>query len=110
MFILRWSPEARAQYDALKSIAGQGQSGKKKTGRQAGLFKQVCKALKYLQTNPRHPGLRTHKYESVNDPTGQNRELFEAYVQNQTPGAYRIFWYYSPGKGEMTIVAITPHP
>lgn len=98
------------QYDALKSDARQGQSGKKKTGRQAGLFKQVCKVLQNLQTNPRHPSLRTHKYDSIVDPSGKNRELFEAYAQNQTPGAYRIFWYYGPGKGEMTIVAITPHP
>jgi hypothetical protein len=36
--------------------------------------------------------------------------MFEAYAQNDTPGAYRIMWCYGPGKGEITIVAITPHP
>lgn len=31
-------------------------------------------------------------------------------AQNKTPGADRIFWCYGPEKGEMTIIAITPHP
>lgn len=49
-------------------------------------FKAVCKALNLLSKNPRHPGLNTHKYG----------EIFEAYAQNNTPGAYRIFFYYGP--------------
>jgi hypothetical protein len=38
--------------------------------------------------------------------------VFEAYAQNRTPGAYRIFWCYGPDKdkGDITITAITPHP
>jgi hypothetical protein len=50
--------------------------------------------------------------------TGLSGEkIFEAYAQNKTPGAYRIFWHYGPdeimGKKRtpvITIVAITPHP
>ena len=71
-------------------------------------LKAVRKALAYLQTNPRHPGLNTHKYSSLNGPN--NEEIFEAYAENNTPGAYRIFWYYGPDKKEITIIAITPHP
>ena len=37
-------------------------------------------------------------------------EIFEAYAENNTPAAYRIFWYYGPNKKEITILAITPHP
>ena len=61
-----------------------------------------------LETNPRHPSLHTHKYESLRRPRGE--EVFEAYAENRTPAAYRIFWFYGPGKDEITIVAITPHP
>ena len=71
-------------------------------------LKAVRKALGYLQLNPRHPGLNTHKYSSLVGPN--NEEVFEAYAENQTPGAYRIFWFYGKGKGQITIVAITPHP
>jgi len=36
--------------------------------------------------------------------------VFEAYAESKTPAAYRIFWYDGPGKNEITIIAITPHP
>ena len=39
-----------------------------------------------------------------------NEEVFEAYVENKTPAAFRVFWYYGPGQGVITILAITPHP
>jgi hypothetical protein len=42
---------------------------------------------------------------------GANGEkVFEAHAESRTPGAYRVFWHYGPGKGELTIIAITPHP
>lgn len=80
-----------------------------------GLFKQVRKTLALLETNLRHPSLNTHKFRSLQGPGGE--EVFEAYVQNQTPGAYRVFFYYGPDRIEagrriavLTVVAITPHP
>ena len=71
-------------------------------------LKAVRKALAYLETNPRHPGLNTHKYSSLPGPNGE--DVFEAYAENKTPAAYRIFWFYGPGKKEIRIIAITPHP
>ena len=71
-------------------------------------FKAVRKALGYLENNPRHPGLNTHKYSALSGPNGE--EIFEAYAENKTPAAYRIFWFYGPEKKEITIIAITPHP
>jgi len=71
-------------------------------------LKAVQKALGYLQTNPRHSSLNTHKYNSIKGLKGE--EIFEAYAENNTPAAYRIFWHYGPGKNILTIIAITPHP
>ncbi|MFM8454857.1 MAG: hypothetical protein ACKOAD_07900 [Gammaproteobacteria bacterium] len=71
-------------------------------------LKAVRKTLGYLETNPRHPSLNTHKYSSIKGPNGE--EIFEAYAENNTPGAYRIFWYYGPNKDEITILTISPHP
>ena len=71
-------------------------------------LKAVKKALGYLQMNPRHPSLNTHKYTSLKGEKGE--EIFEAYVENNTPAAYRIFWHYGPGKENITIIAITAHP
>ena len=81
-----------------------------------GELKQVRKTLGYLETNLRAKSLQTHKYESLTKRYG--KEIFEAYAQQDTPGAYRVFWHYGPdeinknGKriSIITIVAITPHP
>jgi hypothetical protein len=78
-----------------------------------GLAKQVKKALGYLQTNPRHPSLNTHPYDSLVNPLDPREKVFGAYAQNNTPGAYRIFFIYGsakkpPAKGRIiTIIAIT---
>jgi len=71
-------------------------------------LKSVRKALGYLETDPRHRSLQTHKFQSLKGPNKE--EVFEAYAENQTPAAYRIFWYYGPAQGTITVIAITPHP
>ncbi|MDP3544026.1 MAG: hypothetical protein Q8T11_16290 [Elusimicrobiota bacterium] len=96
-FRLIFQPEAEGQFAALTHSPGL-----------AARLKAVRKCLGFLETNPRHPGLNTHKYVSLAGPRGE--EVFEAYAQNLTPGAYRIFWYYGPKPGCITILAITPHP
>jgi len=115
VYSLQWSAEAKQQYDRLKAAAMRANATRRKTGKsksskQEGLFRQVHKALSYLAQNPRHRSLQTHKYRSVIDPSGKKRDTFEAYCQNDTPGAYRIFWCYGPGKKGITILAITAHP
>lgn len=70
--------------------------------------KAVVKSLKFMKVNLKHPSLHTHKYDDMEGPNGE--EIFESYAQNNTPGAYRIFWFYGPGKKEITVVAITQHP
>jgi hypothetical protein len=71
-------------------------------------LKAVRKCLGWLETNLRHPSLNTHEFRSLRGPDGE--KVFEAYVHQKTSGAYRVFWYYGPGRGMITIVAITPHP
>ena len=94
---------------AKASLANRKQNKKSKASRQEGLYKQVAKTISYL-TNPKHPGLHTHQYDSLENPFDNQAKAFEAYVQNKTPGAYRVFWCYGPGAGEITVIAITEHP
>lgn len=97
MFELEWTDEAKAIYASLKSDAS------KKTQ-----YKAVKKAIKYLANDPRHPSLQTHPFMSLIGPKGE--KVFEAYAQQKTPAAYRVFWYYGPSKGIITIFVIAPHP
>jgi hypothetical protein len=112
---LKWLCTALETYKRLKAegdeiLKSRIAQGKKKSSRQEGLFKQVHKTLELLQDNPRHPGLHSHEYKSMENPIDKDQKVFEAYAQNKTPGAYRVFWCYGPGKKEITIIAITPHP
>lgn len=70
---------------------------------------KVRKALRLLeQVGPRHPGLHSHQYQSVPGPDGA--PLWESYVENKTPPAWRIWWIYGPKDGQITVVTIGPHP
>lgn len=101
-FSLRQTQEARNTLSKLRAEAEQAQRTRLAQGK--------TKALKLLSANPRHPGLETHEFNSLDNPYAPTQKVFEAYAQQNTPGAYRIFWCYGPNSGEITILAITPHP
>jgi len=96
-FFLSFTPSAKQSLKELKESAHLEKR-----------FKAVSKALKYLSENPRHPSLQTHPYTSLQGPDGE--KIFEAYVEQDTPAAYRIFFYYGRTRGELVVFAITPHP
>lgn len=115
MFDLEWTEEAEKVYlelqqHALEIKEKRGKQQKNKSSKQEGLFKQVKKTLQYLRENPRHPSLQTHPYYSLEHPFDSSQKVFEAYVQNNTSAAYRIFWCYGPEKGLITIISIIAHP
>jgi len=101
---LRFTPSARDTLAAIEADPSK-----------AALLRQVRKTLGLLETNLRHPSLQTHKFRSLRAPDGG--DVFEAYVQQHTPAAFRIFFCYGPDRTEgrrriavITILAITPHP
>jgi hypothetical protein len=53
-------------------------SQKVKASTQEGLFKQVLKCVELLQANPRHPGLQTYEYNSIENPYDPDSKVFEA--------------------------------
>jgi len=114
-FELKWTIEASEQYAALKKSAEEvskhrASSRRSKSSRQEGLFKQVAKTINLLKQNPRHSGLCCHIYQGLQHPYDAGERVWEAYAQNKTPSAYRVFWGYGPERGWLTIIAITPHP
>ncbi len=96
-FALFFTREARANLEDLERDAGL-----------AKRLKAVRKTLALLESNPRHPGLRSHKFQSLSGPIGE--DVFEVYAEQATPAAYRVFWCYGPDKAQITIIAITSHP
>ena len=115
MFALKWTIEATEIYIDLEKQAETAFLNRKnrqetKSSKIEGLFKQVVKTINLLKSNPRHPSLKTHEYDSIDNPYRPTDKVFEAYAQNNTPEAYRIFWCYGPKDKQITIISITPHP
>ncbi|HKJ84502.1 MAG TPA: hypothetical protein VKA06_00425 [Spirochaetia bacterium] len=96
-FRLLFTAQARADLEALETDGGLVKR-----------YRAVRKTLGLLAMNPRHPSLRTHEYSSLSERAGT--KVFEAYAENRTAAAYRVFWCYGPEREQITIIAITPHP
>jgi mRNA-degrading endonuclease RelE of RelBE toxin-antitoxin system len=96
MFNLKYTDEAIKNLTKIKKLGDKAK------------LKKIKEALEKLQENPRHPGLHTHKNQTFCGYN--NEEIFQSYVENHTPSAYRIFWFYGPEEEYITIVTITQHP
>lgn len=93
---LEFSKEAKESLDSLESPD------------QKQHLKAVRKCLGYLETNPRHPSLQTKPYHDLEGP--DKEKVFESYAENQTPGAYRVFWYYGKERLTIFVASIVKHP
>lgn len=95
-YILKYTPEAEKVIEDLQRP------------QYAAKLKKVRKTLRLLQNvGPSHPGLNSHRYQSVPGPGGA--ALWESYVENKTPFSWRIWWVYGQ-PDEIVIVTIGPHP
>jgi hypothetical protein len=68
---------------------------------------RVKNALERLAQNPRHNGLHTHTIRRLTGPNGA--QLWQSYVDNGTPDAWRIMWCYGPERAQITVVRVGPH-
>ena len=96
MFELFWTYRSQVEFKRLKSDL----SLKKR-------YKAVKKTIGLLANDPHHNSLQTHEYTSLKGPKGE--KVFEAYAEQNTPAAYRVFWYYGPKRDQITVIAITRH-
>ncbi len=77
MFDIFLTDEAGEQLDRLKIDKGLSKR-----------YKAVKKSIQFLSQNPRHPGLQTHEFTSLNGPKGE--KVFEAYAEQATPAAHMV--------------------
>ena len=97
MFEIFLTKEAKNQLNLLKKDRGLEKR-----------HRAVVKTIKFLAQNPRHKSIQTHEFTSLKGPNKE--KIFEAYAEQSTPAAYRIFWYYGPDKNQITIISIIKHP
>ena len=72
------------------------------------LYQKWGKALKQLSENPRHPGLQSHDIPPLSQRYG--KKVWESYLENRKSDALRMFWVYGPGRRQITVIGLDPHP
>ena len=97
-------PEMKALWDDLRTKTRQGTADRDEIR----LYKLLGKAMSLISSDPRYPGLRTHEIAPLTARYGM--KVWQSYLENNTPKAGRIYWVYGPGKGDITIIGIEPHP
>jgi hypothetical protein len=104
-YTLRFSTGAETQYKAL--VTGGPATAAK--------LKKVRRTLAPLERDPRYP--RLHSRQCENFPGLPKAKVWDSYVENKAPSAWRIFWMYGPNEtvggkevSVITVLAITPHP
>lgn len=73
-------------------------------------LKKIAKAIKLLrEQGPSYPGLQTHKMQAIKSPDG--RDVWNSYIENHTPSAWRVLWVYGDrdNPDEIEIISIGPH-
>lgn len=77
-------------------------------------LKKIRKALGMLQTDSTYPGLHSHLYQHF--PGLEKGKVWDSYVENRTPDAWRIYWTYGPNEVRdgkeiaiITVLVIGPH-
>lgn len=72
------------------------------------LYQKWGKALKLVSENPRHPGLHSHDIPPLSERYG--KKVWESYLENRNSDAFRMFWVYGPGRMQITVIGLDPHP
>ena len=72
------------------------------------LYQKWGKALALLSSNPLHPSLNSHEIDELSRRYG--RRVWQSYLEKRTSRAMRMFWIYGPGKGDITVIGLNPHP
>jgi len=94
---LKLTPDAEAAWRGLQS------TNPKK-------WKKVNKALQYLEMDPNYHGLAAHKWDTLRGRAPDGGDVWTAYVENNTPSAWRIFFFYdSREPGLIYVTSIEPH-
>lgn len=103
-------PGMQALWDDLRTRSRDGSLDKSQTR----LLKKLSKTILLLSANPRHNSLQSHDIDPLTQryskSVAKSCRVWQSYLENKTPAAGRLFWVYGPGKSEITVIGLEPHP
>ena len=71
-------------------------------------LRKILRTLELLATDHRHQSLATHRYELLDKVWGE--KVWQVYVEQGTPSAWRMWFYFGPAEAQITVIAVGPHP
>lgn len=70
-------------------------------------FKKVKKAIEIMRNHgPSYPGFHSHPMKHLGGHDG--RRIWNSYLENHNPQAWRMFWVYDD-KGGIYVLSVGPH-
>ena len=96
--------QPQEKYDDLKSKVDNNRASK----RDRSLFAEINRVLSYLKLDPNYHRLKTHEIADLSRK--HSRKIYCSYVEEEIPKAYRMLWAFGPGKEEISVLWIGPHP
>ena len=72
------------------------------------LYSKRGKALKLLSLDPFYQSLRTHEIPPLTARYGLS--VWQSYLENRKSSPMRMYWVYGPGKMDITVIGLEPHP
>lgn len=54
------------------------------------------------------PGLQTHEISPLTKRYGV--KVWQSYLENRKSSSMRMYWVYGPGKMDITVIGLEPHP
>ena len=105
MFNIRMGiPEMKDFWDDLTKRVEDGSANKNEIKK----FDKLGRAFYHLSLDPFYPGLNTHEIPEMSKRYGE--KVWQSYLENNKPAAGRFYWSYGPGKNDITITGLEPHP
>ncbi len=97
-------PEMKDFWDDLTKRVEDGSANKNEIKK----FDKLGRAFYHLSLDPFYPGLNTHEIPEMSKRYGE--KVWQSYLENNKPAAGRFYWSYGPGKNDITITGLEPHP
>jgi len=97
-------PEMRDRWNNLKIKHDSGTINSVESS----LYKKLGKTLVLIASDPKYPGLNTHEIPQLTSRYG--KRVWQSYLENKKSKPMRIYWVYGPGREDITIIGLEPHP
>ena len=110
---IKWTEEAAAQYDKIRSAANEAQSKPQRQENEVLATRRAAETGSQdnpaIRDNPKHPGLETHQYSDLENPYDKKQKVGRPTFKTKHPAPTSL-WCYGPRRGWLTLFLLHRTP